>query len=91
MRFKLKDSITAAEDTDIDAANNEEAFAELMQFLDDKCLALIMRDAQDDGRKALKILRAHYTGTGKPRMISLYMELTLLVKLAHETVTYYVV
>ena len=51
MRFKLKDTITADEDTDIDAAKNEEAFAELMQFLDDKCLALIMRDAQDDGRK----------------------------------------
>ena len=79
MRFKLKDTITAAEDTDIDAAKNEEAFAELIQFLDDK--SLVMRHAQDDGRKALKILRAHYTGTGKPRVISLYMELTSLVKL----------
>ena len=81
IRFKLKDTITAAEDTDIDAAKNEEAFAELIQFLDDKSLALVMRDAQDDGKKALKILRAHYTGTGKPRVISLYMELTSLVKL----------
>ena len=81
MRFKLKNTITAAEDTDIDAAKNEEAFAELIQFLDDKSLALVMRDAQDDGRKALKILRAHYTGTGKLRVISLYMELTSLVKL----------
>ena len=80
IRFKLKDTITAAEDTDIDAFKNEEAFAGLIQFLDDKSLALVMRDAQDDGRKALKILRAHYTGTGKPRVISLYMELTSLVK-----------
>lgn len=46
---KLKDTITVAEDTEIDAAKNEEVFMELIQFLDDKSLALIMRDAQDDG------------------------------------------
>ena len=88
---KLKDSITAADDVDITAAKNEETFAELIQFLDDKSLALVMRDARDDGRKALKILRAHYAGTGKPRVISLYTELTLLVKSEHETVTDYVI
>ena len=49
-----------------------------------------MRDAQGDGRKALKILRAHYASTGKPRVISLYTELPSLVKLARETVTDYV-
>ena len=88
---KLNDTITTAEYEDINAAKNEEAFAELIQFLDDKSLSLVMRDAQDDGRKALKILRAHYAGTGKPRVISLYMELTSLVKSAHETVTDYVI
>ena len=76
---------------EITAAKNEETFAELIQFLDDKSLALVMRDARDDGRKALKILRAHYAGTGKPRIISLYTELTSLVKLEHETVTDYVI
>lgn len=50
-----------------------------------------MRDAQDDGRKALRIWRAHYAGTGKPRVISLYTELTSLVRLPHETVTDYVI
>ena len=55
---KLKDNITAAKDTEIDAAKNEEVFMELIQFLDDKSLALIMRDAQDDGSKALKILKS---------------------------------
>ena len=55
---KLKDTITAAEDTEIDAAKNEEVFTELIQFLDDKSLALKMRDAQDDGSKALKILKS---------------------------------
>ena len=69
---KLKDAITAADDADITAAKNEETFAKLIQFLDDKSLALVMRDARDDGTKALKILRAHYAGTGKPRVISLY-------------------
>ena len=76
---------------DITAAKNEETFAELIQFLDDKSLALVMRDTRDNGRKALKILRAHYSGTGKPRVISLYTELTSLVKSEHETVTDYVI
>ena len=80
---KLKDRITVAEDTEINAAKNKEVFAELIQFLDNKGLVLLMRDAQDDGRKALKIVRAHYPGTGKPREISLYTGLTSLVKLAH--------
>ena len=55
---KLKDTITATEDTEIDAAKNEEVFTELIHFLDDKSLALKMRDAQDDGSKALKILKS---------------------------------
>ena len=88
---KLKNAITAADDADITAATNEEIFAELIQFLDDKSLALVMRDARYDGRKALKILRAHYAGTGKPRVISLYTELTSLLKSEQETVTDYVI
>ena len=52
-----------------------------------------MRDARDDGRKTLKILRAHCAGTGKPRarVISWYTELTSLVKTEQETVTDYVI
>ena len=50
-----------------------------------------MRAAPEDGRKALKILQAHYAGTGKPREISLYTELTSLVKSEHGTVTDYVI
>ena len=45
-----------------------------------------MRDVTDDGRKA-PILRANYDGTGKPRAISIYTELTSLVKSANESVT----
>ena len=88
---KLKDSITAADNMEITEAKNEETFAELIQFLDDKSLALVMRNVRDEGRKALKSLRAHYAGTGKPRIISLYTELTSLVKSEHDTVTDYVI
>ena len=57
---------------DIAAADKKaEAYAEIVQFLDDRSLSLIMRDAKDDGRKALKILRDHYKGKSKPRIISL--------------------
>ncbi len=50
-----------------------------------------MRDAVDDGRKALRILRAYYAGKGKPRIISLYTELTSLQKTANESVTDYII
>ena len=76
---KLKDTIVGSEDDEIDAYKNAEAFAELIQFLDDKSLSLIMRDAIDDGRKALGILPEHYAGKSKPRIILLYTELTSLI------------
>jgi len=56
---KLKNVILAPMSEDVDAGKNEEAFAELIQFLDDKSLSLVMRDAVDDGRAALNILRSH--------------------------------
>ncbi|KAJ8010117.1 hypothetical protein DPEC_G00071660 [Dallia pectoralis] len=74
-----------------DAEKNEDAYAELIQLLDDKSLSLVMRDAADDGRKALKILREHYAGKGKPPVISLYTELTSLQKAVNESVTDYVI
>lgn len=56
----LKDIVLNYPDTEdaevqMDAAKNDEAYAEIIQFLDDKCLSLIMREAADDGRGALKI------------------------------------
>ena len=42
--------------------------------MDDCSLSLVMKDACDDGRKALKILREHYAGKGKPRVTSLYTD-----------------
>ena len=48
--LKLKTTILPSEDPP-DEAKNEECYAELIQFLDDKSLSLVMRDAADDGRK----------------------------------------
>jgi len=71
------------------AEKNAEAFAELIQCLDDRSLSLVIRDARNDGRKALNILREHYLGKSKPRIIALYTELTTLAKSVGECVTDY--
>ena len=88
--LKLKDTILPSEE-EADATKNEECYAELIQCLDDTSLSLVMRDATDDGRKALQILRDHYANQGKPRITTLYTELTSLEKALHETVTYFLV
>lgn len=85
----LKDIILST--TDTDKEKNEECYAELVQFLDDKSLSLVMREAADDGRKALQIPQNHYTSQGKPRIIALYTELTSLKKESDETVTDYII
>ena len=81
---KLLDVVTrpagtdGPEENDVDVARNADVFAEIVQCLDDRSLTLVMRDAKDDGRKAIEILREHYVGKGKPRVIALYTELTSL-------------
>ncbi|KAG7479129.1 Retrovirus-related Pol poly from transposon TNT 1-94 [Solea senegalensis] len=74
-----------------DEAKNGEAYAELVQCLDNKSLSLVMRDAKRDGRRALEILREHYAGKDKPRVVSLYCELSSLHKASSETVTDYII
>ena len=89
-RLKLKAELKK-EDGEIDPQKNEDIFAELVQVLDDRSLALIMRDAKDDGKKALKILREHYLSQGKPKIIALYTDLSTLRKHEGEDVTGYVI
>ena len=55
-----------------DPKKNADAYAEMILLLDDKSLSLIMRDASNDGRRALKMLREYYAAKGKPRIINLY-------------------
>ena len=50
-----------------------------------------MRDAVDDGKKALEILKNHYGGVSKARVIALYTELTSLAMHEDETVTDYII
>ena len=64
----------------LDAGKNADVYAELIQLLDDRSLAIIMRDDKDDGKKALQILKGHYMSQGKPKVIALYTELTTLEK-----------
>lgn len=57
-----------------------------IQFPDDKSL-ILMREASDNRREALRLLCNHYAGKGKLRIISLYTELTSLKKDCKESVT----
>lgn len=83
--------VPTVDEEELDAAKNADAFAALVQCLDDRSLALIIREAKDDGRKALAVLREHYQGKGKPRIIALYTELTSLKKAENETMTDYTI
>lgn len=76
---------------EISEKKNSEVYAELVQVLDDRSLSLIIRDAANDGRAALRILRQHYLPKGKPRVITLYTELTSLSKSSSESVTDYII
>ena len=73
-----------------DSEKNAKVFALLVQFLDDTSLSLIIRDCKDKGKEALDVLKEHYIGCSKPRVISLYCELTSLKKAVDEDVTSYV-
>ena len=88
---KLKDVINPDSNTIHSMDAKEEAFSELIQFLDERSISLIMRDARDDGRKALKILRNHYAGDGPQWIISMWNTLTSLKKQSSEQLTYYII
>ena len=45
--------IPSSSERELDEAKNADAFAELVQCLDDRSLALVIREAKDNGRKAL--------------------------------------
>ena len=84
--LKLKETVESKEPN---AAKNADVYAELIQVLDDRSLSLVMREATDDGKKAISILREHYMSCGKPKVIALYAELTALQKGENECVTDY--
>ena len=53
---KLKDVLVGDND-EPDAERNEMAFAEMIQFLNERSLSLVIRDANDNDRKTFKILK----------------------------------
>ena len=78
-------------DFSVDPEKDETAFSELIQFLDKRSLGLVVRDGADSGRKSLKILRQHYAGSGKPRVMVLYTTLSTLEKSPTEEVSDYII
>ena len=77
----LKDAILGKNlnEDKTDTERNEEAYAELVQFLDATSLSL-MKEASDNRREVLRILHDHYAGNGKLRIISLYTKLMSIEK-----------
>jgi len=61
---KLHDVIVPkdGDDEQPDAEKNSNAFTEIVQFIDDRSLCLVIRDAKNGVRKALHILQEHYLG-----------------------------
>lgn len=86
---KLKETLVGTDDDAVDQDKNETVFAELIPFLDERSLSLIIREDKDDGRNAFKILRELYAGSSKARVITLYNELATFVKRESESVTDY--
>lgn len=95
--LKLKETIlhepTGANEEQLaeDRRKNADCYAELVRLIDDKSLSLIRHEAADDGRKALRILKEHYSGKSKPRIINMYTSLTQLRMSDNESVTDYLI
>lgn len=70
---------------------NANAYCALVPLLDNTSLGLIFRDTKDKGRESLRVLREHYICKGRPRIVSLYITLTMLKKADTETVTEYII
>lgn len=51
----------------------------------------MIREANDDGRKVLQVLREHYQGKGKPRIITFYTKLTSLQMTEDKSTTDYII
>lgn len=71
-----------------DMKKNADCYEELMRLIDHKSQSLIS-DAAKDGRKALKILKKHYSGNKQALIINLYTSLTKLRMADKETVMDY--
>lgn len=93
--LKLKETILQEPTDDCvalqaeDGKKNADCYAELIRLVDRRSRSLISRDAPKDGRKALKILKEHYSVKSQAHIINLYTLLTKLRMAEKETVTGY--
>ena len=87
----LYEAITGNQEGEHFADNNRRAYAELVQVLDEQSLQLVMHDTANNGREAFRILKQHYASTEKPRILSLYEELTTLKMGIDEDTTDYLI
>ena len=55
-------------------SKNSDIYSMLVMNLEDKAINLIMRECPGEGKAALDVLKNHFLGTSKPRVISLYCE-----------------
>ena len=82
--------LTAEERAEEDKLNAD-AYCALAPLLDNVSLSLIFRETKDKGRESLKVLREHYIGKSRPRIVSMYITLTSLKKSDTETITEYII
>ena len=59
-------------------------------MLDRESIRLVRHDGKHDGQKVFQILRNHYCGTGRSKLLSLFTELGSLHKEQGESITAYV-
>ena len=63
----------------------------MIQLLNDKSIALILRDAVDQSKEALEILRNYYLGASKPKVISFSEKLSTLQLSGDEQLLDYII
>ena len=63
----------------------------LIQVLDGKSLALIIRDARKDVRRASEIVREHYIGSSEHKIVAFHTELTSVGIAENENVMKFII
>ena len=89
--LRLQNLFDIIEETVPGVGKNAREYAELVLLLDDVSFSLVMRDAKENGKKAIDILRETYLEKSKPRIISLYGELASLRITGSGSATDYVI
>ena len=62
----------------------------IIQLLDRESIRLVRHDGKHDGQKVFQILRNHYCGAGRSKLLSLFTEVGSLHKEQDESITTYV-